>query len=362
MTDWSGKDGYPPTPDGAGDGRMSGSRASEGKIVPLGSSGGSATPGLSVPAGLFFCALGGAVSSSTLSVVAPALVAYGYIASCVSGTVAARLGAIACTLVPALALSMASGVSLAATAVITCAAALVVSEVILRARMTPGVSCVLVAVLAACHLAVDEALAVASGTTLSETVLALVDFYQEQLGTVSSSVSAQLETVLALVWPAMYVVVALIEYLSARVGARVVSPRVGQDRLRLPSLADFDLPLWVVATFVISLAGLAVGLTLSGTVADAVLMASVNVVLAVRFALVAQGLAVLAWFGREHRASGTITALAGLAALYLEAQFFIMTVVGLVDVWSNFRHLGRGTGGTGVAGNAEQDQKSAQAD
>jgi len=34
-----------------------------------------------------------------------------------------------------------------------------------------------------------------------------------------------------------------------------------------------------------------------------------------------------------------------LLAVYLELQFYVMTIVGLVDVWRNFRHLPRGKKG-----------------
>ena len=71
-------------------------------------------------------------------------------------------------------------------------------------------------------------------------------------------------------------------------------------------------------------------------------MVVTNVILAVRFALAAQGLAVLSWVIREKKPSGLMAALAVIAALYLEVQFIVMSIVGLVDVWRNFRHLERG--------------------
>lgn len=365
MSDWFSKDGCPPTPDGVGKNSVPESSGDERGIVPLGTPGNTGSPALSVPAGVFFCFLGGAVSSSSLSAIAPALVAYGFVAVSAKGDVRGRVLAVLAALVPAIGLGLQAGVASVLAAVLACLVALAVSQILLLGKMTPGVTCVTVAAITVCHLAVDEALALASGTTLSETILSLVDLYQEQLGSVSASVSAQLQSVrsmLAVIWPTVYVIVGLIEYLSARVGAWLVSSRVEEGRLRLPRLADYDLPLWVVAVFIVAMAGLAVGLTLSGTVADVILMASVNVALAVRFALAAQGLAVLAWLGQQKSVRGFAAGLIGLAALYLEVQFFIMTVVGLADVWLNFRRLQRGTGGPDAAGNAEQDQKSAQAD
>ena len=50
----------------------------------------------------------------------------------------------------------------------------------------------------------------------------------------------------------------------------------------------------------------------------------------------------LTWFFREKRMGSFASTVFTLLALYLELQFYIMTIVGLVDVWRNFRHLPRG--------------------
>ena len=49
-----------------------------------------------------------------------------------------------------------------------------------------------------------------------------------------------------------------------------------------------------------------------------------------------------------------MAALAVIAALYLEMQFIVMSIVGLVDVWSDIRHFNRGKTVT-VQDNARQD-------
>lgn len=53
--------------------------------------------------------------------------------------------------------------------------------------------------------------------------------------------------------------------------------------------------------------------------------------------------------------AGACTIVAGLV---LEDQFYVMTIVGLIDVWKNFRHLPRGVKTT-IQSNTDQDQKSA---
>ena len=93
---------------------------------------------------------------------------------------------------------------------------------------------------------------------------------------------------------------------------------------------------------------------------DAVLMVSANLVMALRFALLAQGMGVLSWFLEEKNVGALGRTLAAVAGLYLEAQFIVVSIVGLVDVWANFRHLVRG-GQPGPTGNAEQDKEPANA-
>ena len=71
-------------------------------------------------------------------------------------------------------------------------------------------------------------------------------------------------------------------------------------------------------------------------------MVSGNALLTVRYALAAQGLAVLAWQARARKVPRFTCVAVVLVAMYLEAQFIVMSVVGLLDIWGNFRHLPRG--------------------
>lgn len=185
----------------------------------------------------------------------------------------------------------------------------------------------------------------------------LTDSYLQQLGALGNGASEQValaQAILRVVWPVTYVVPALGELLLACLGVKIASTRMGERSLSLPDFAEFDLPLWVVALFVGGLVGLAVCLTVKVQTDGIWFMTSANVILAVRFALAAQGMAVLCWFIRKRQPSRLMAALAVIAALYLEMQFIVMSIVGLVDVWSDIRHLNRGKTVT-VQDNARQD-------
>lgn len=348
MSGWF-NNGLSPRPQGAGEVREPDEKG-RGGIVPFGSSAGEKSnerrPALSVASGLLFCVLGGAVAASGLPLVAPALVAYGFVCCAVAGGLRERALAVVAALASAVALSVPDGIAAVATPVVVCLAALVTAGLLVREKMTPGVGCVVVAGATLAQLGAESLAALSQGTTLSASMMALFDAYLQQLGGASSfDLAAQMGAVKALLsvlWPAAYVVVALAAFLVAHVGVWIAAPRAGARAPKLPRMADYDLPLWVVAVFVLAVAALAVTLTVPAASSQALLMASANVVVAVRFALAAQGLAVLAWLVQRRHMAGLGTVLLGMAALYLEFQFFVLTLVGLVDVWANFRHLQRG--------------------
>ena len=346
MTGWTNND-RPPVPQG-----IPGSAPEERGLVPNDRGEKNGMP--SLPAGLFFCALGGAVASSTLSFVGPAFVGYGCLAAQAGGS-RSRIARLVATLVPAVALSLAGGVSAVLSAVSACLVALAVCELTLAGRLTPGALCAVVGVSALALLGADELAAHASGTTLSAGVAALLDAYRQQVGALVGSAD-QVQAVLSalgLLWPVAYVMTATAACVSALVGTLVASRGTDGPSARPLRLADFDLPLWVVAVFVASVAGLAYALTVDGAASQAVLVASANVAMSVRIALAVQGLALVAWFARRKGLGAFASALAGVVALYLEVQFVVLTIAGLVDVWANFRHLARG----GAPSDADQSMQ-----
>lgn len=311
------------------------------------------------------------MASSAFSLVAPAIVTYGYAVtirqSTVGGSLRGNVAAALAALVPAVALGAASGAQGALAAAIECLATLATAALLVSGRMTPGAGCLVVGASAASQLAADAALAAVGGTTLGAVMSSLIDDYLGQLSGVvaagSGTALAELGYVLALVWPVSYVVQSLGWFLVAHLGAWLVSSRVTAPPLRLPSQAAYDLPLWVVGVLVATVAALAAAVSVPALSARPLLMASVNVLLALRFALAAQGLAVLTWVARRHQLKSPSGVLLAAAALILELQFFVLTFVGLVDVWANFRHLRRGQGSRpGQRDPAMQDKKSARAD
>ena len=344
MSEWP-NNGFPPSTEGVGGAQGPEETSGQRGIVPAGPDGGARREAFSAPASVFLCVLGGAVASSSLPLVGSLLVGSGV------ASASERLGVrgialcLPAALLPAVLLTAAVGPSAMVAAAMCCLAAFLVVGPILRERMTPGLGCVIVAALALGQLGADALIAAADGTTVAAGVEALLDAYQQQLGTEAGvgALMQQVRSVMMLLWPLAYVITAIGEYLFATFGVEFMVRRSPERAARLPKLVDYDLPVWIVAVLVAAAAGIAFGLTATGDAAEATLMVSVNLAMALRFAFAAQGLAVLAWFLRRRQVGNVASAFLGGIALYLEVQFVVLTIAGLLDVWANFRHLTRGT-------------------
>lgn len=226
-----------------------------------------------------------------------------------------------------------------------------------KGKMRPGVACVIVALAAAAQIGVAIVAAKMANTSVGDSfigVLAANPQLLESAG-LDADVRSLVEWAVRTFWPAAFSTTALIEFLCAYAGCGLAARRLRDRKVEWPDFGLYDLPLWVVAVFVASLAGCAAWYTHQEATGNALLMVSGNVLLTVRYALAAQGLAVLAWQTRNRRVPTPTAVVVILVAMYLEAQFIVMSVVGLLDIWGNFRHLSRGEEGQPVQGEPKQD-------
>lgn len=295
-------------------------------------------------AGCVLCALGG-VAAYFLQPAASLLVGLGALAAGAGRSKALKALLAVCTLALAGLGGIAFGVAGIPDALICCGIGLASAFLVDEGKMTSGVACIAVAAVAALLLGAGELVAQAQGMTLSAQVTGLLDQYLQAMGSAAGLTAADtslVEHLVGLLWPVAYTVTALLEFLCAYAGAAFAAQRRQSPRVEAPRFAEFDLPLWVVAIFVASVAGLAAGLSVPVLSGDPVLMVMGTLLLSLRFAFAAQGFAVLVWVVQRRKASSAAFALALVAAAYLEAQFIVMSIVGLLDVWSNFRRLPRG--------------------
>lgn len=226
-----------------------------------------------------------------------------------------------------------------------------------KGKMRPGVACVIVALVAAAQIGVAIVAAKMANTSVGDSFIGVLVSNPQLLESagLDADVRSLVEWAVRTFWPAAFSTTALIEFLCAYAGCGLAARRLRDRKVEWPDFGLYDLPLWVVAVFVASLAGCAAWYTHQEATGNALLMVSGNVLLTVRYALAAQGLAVLAWQAQNRRVPTPTAVVVILVAMYLEAQFIVMSVVGLLDIWGNFRHLPRGEEEQPVQGEPKQD-------
>lgn len=212
-------------------------------------------------------------------------------------------------------------------------------------RATVGGVSVLVAVVTLLNIGVEMSFAMMAGTTVSEVYqgmfTAMTDgALQAAGGGIQAELMVQqLEPVFMAIWPFVYVVSSLSDVLAASIGSFLMGARTS-GMAKMPLLASFDMPLWPVAALALSVLGL--GVSAAGFPgSQLVLTVSATALLSVRIIFALQGFGVvLSLMGRYRLGCFGRTALTVLS-IWLETMFFLVSIVGLVDVWANFRKLER---------------------
>ena len=115
-------------------------------------------------------------------------------------------------------------------------------------------------------------------------------------------------------------------------------PAPGQ-RLRVPQISLFDAPLWAVGVLALSVLGM--GASFAAVPESQVLRTvSVTLFLAVRIIFLIQGLGVILGLLGRWRIGCFGRFAVIMVATWLEVMF-VVSIIGLIDVWANFRKLPR---------------------
>lgn len=252
------------------------------------------------------------------------------------------LSGLACSVLSIVQGSWADGVDVLLNAVLMAFVMVVVSMAVGSKKPATQWVCVAGLVGSVAYLGIGELEAVLGGTTM----VAMVNDIVSQIASIETTLSTRAQlgnavSLISLFWPMAFVLMACIWvaccYLGARLGLRSVGKQV-EDR---NTFSNFEVPLWVVALLLGGVVALVAARILPWW-ASQLTMVGANVAMTARVALAVQGLALLSWLMRRHGVSVLLQALVFVMAAYLEVSFFVMSVVGLVDVWANFRHLSHG--------------------
>lgn len=214
-----------------------------------------------------------------------------------------------------------------------------------HAATLAGICAVIVAT-ALVNIGIEAAVATAAGSSLSQVVDGLLAYMvsvaQDAAGTgiQAELIVRQIAPVLKALWPFTYVASAGMDALAAGIGSYLMYVRTSGIP-RVPAIVAFDMPMWPVGVLIASILGLSV--SLSGFPgAEVLLSVSVTALMSVRFIFAIQGFAVVLTFANRFRFGCLGRTLLLVLSIWLETMFFIVSIVGLIDVWANFRKLTRG--------------------
>lgn len=214
-----------------------------------------------------------------------------------------------------------------------------------HAATLAGICAVIVAT-ALVNIGIEAAVATAAGSSLSQVVDGLLAYMvsvaQDAAGTgiQAELIVRQIAPMLKALWPFTYVASAGMDALAAGIGSYLMYVRTSGIP-RVPAIVAFDMPMWPVGVLIASILGLSA--SLSGFPgAEVLLSVSVTALMSVRFIFAIQGFAVVLTFANRFRFGCLGRTLLLVLSIWLETMFFIVSIVGLIDVWANFRKLTRG--------------------
>lgn len=150
---------------------------------------------------------------------------------------------------------------------------------------------------------------------------------------------SQVMPIVRAIWPLAYVMAAMLSTLAAGVGSYAMSVRC-TGVSRMPQIANFDAPMWCVGALALCILGL--GASFAGIPeAETVRTVCATGLASLRVVFALQGFGVVTALTAKRRMGCATRFLITFATVWLEAMCFAMCIVGLIDIWANFRKLSR---------------------
>lgn len=230
--------------------------------------------------------------------------------------------------------------------------ALVVAGLVVTRRASITTAYIVAALSTLVMIAIEAAAAWMHGQTLMETVQASV---MDAIATLKPNLPLDMQgevttfvPLAQLLWPfSLFCMVGLsvaLTHAAARIAQLNVLAREQAQQIKVWSFSNFDAPFWTSVVLAVGAALFFFGPALwsfSATAAFWIQAAGLGAMAATRFIFLFDGAGVLSWFFTKNRWGCVIRALLFVLALYFEVLFFVVSILGLVDFWVNFRKLPR---------------------
>ena len=293
--------------------------------------------------GLAWCSIGSAFVVMA-PVLANVLIAFGAAVAMCDGTRRERL----LTLVVALSTGCVAAFLLMGpfeipAAIIPIAGGYALARWMVLGRLDTNRSIAVAAVVACLMLGIDVISTTMQGTSVTDVFATAVDGLIEQnidaLDLNETAVLLESRDQVMAYWPTMYFGVGL-GIMACSVFGAWLGVRTSNQAPEAGMLQRFDVPMWVPLLFS---AGVVVELVAphlpSGQ--DVATMVGANIVMCARLVLAQQGISVLLRLMSNKGVTKSLRMLIVMVAVWLEMSFALTSIVGLLDVGLNFRHLER---------------------
>lgn len=189
------------------------------------------------------------------------------------------------------------------------------------------------------------------GQTLMDTLQASV---MDAVATLKPSLpleaQAQLSTIVPVVqmlWPFSLFCGAGLCVALTHASARIAQLNVvfrEKRKIQVWKLSNFDSPFWAPLLLLVGVALFFLGPVFSSASNEAafwIQSAGLSTLLAVRFVFLLDGAGVIAWLFQKRTWGCLLRFLVLILAIYFEGIFFLVSIIGLIDFWANFRKLPR---------------------
>ena len=153
-----------------------------------------------------------------------------------------------------------------------------------------------------------------------------------------NSMSMQLVSIFKIIWPLSYVVSTISNATYAALGS-CIAGYIDHTARPLQGFTTYDAPLWSVGVLATAVLCIALG-NVPSNLSQAFLTVGSTVAMSVRLIFTLQGFAVVS--SKLLRKVGCLSrAIIIFFAVWAEMMFMVVSIIGLIDIWANFRKLER---------------------
>lgn len=229
--------------------------------------------------------------------------------------------------------------------------ALLIAALVVKHKATITTGFILSALAALLMIAAEAVAAHVQGQTLMGTLAATTsDTVQSLEASLPLSVQAELASFVPLVqmlWPFVLFCAAGIAIACAHASARLAqlnAEAAQRQQITMWRLSAFDAPVWapiVLATGIVCFAFSPVFVGISPDAAFWIQSAGLSIMMAIRIIFFLDGAATVSWFLEKKKWGCLVRILIWIVALYLEGFCFLLSIIGFLDFWANFRKRNR---------------------